>query len=250
MKTKTAKPGEKVFRKLCQKVGKTITEHRMLQDGDHVLVALSGGKDSNILLETLADRKKAFPFHFNITAVHVRVMNLGMPVPPEWIKGFCRDSNIPYLEKEIEIDFKKDPKKAPCYVCSWHKRKEIFNLGRELKCNKLAFGHHRDDALQTLVMNMVYHGSISSLPYTLSMFNGRVKLIRPLMDIYEKELEEYSRHLNSGQKIVKCPYDGATRRFESRQVLDMLNGMYPKAKINIFRSMSHIFSEYLPINKQ
>jgi tRNA(Ile)-lysidine synthase TilS/MesJ len=249
MKTRTARPGDKLFRKLCQKAGKTIIRHQMLHGGDHLLVGLSGGKDSNILLEVLADRKKSFPFEFKITAVHVRVKNPGMPDCGDDIRRLCDELNIPLIIKEIELDLNRDSGKSACYVCSWNKRKEIFNLSRALKCNKLAFGHHRDDALETMIMNMVYHGSISSLPYVLSMFNDRVRLIRPLMDIYETELSEYSRYRYPGRNNGGCPFADVTGRNESRHILENMAGMYPKAKINLFRAMNRIYPDYLPVSK-
>jgi tRNA(Ile)-lysidine synthase TilS/MesJ len=218
----------------------------MLESGDNLLVGLSGGKDSYILLETLANRKKASPFSFEMSAVHVKVQNLDYQVDLEYMKTFCEDLGVPLALREIEVDFKWDPKKAPCYVCSWHRRKEIFNFGKVIKCNKLAFGHHRDDALETLLMNMIYHGSVSSLPYTLRMFNGRVRLIRPLMDIWEKDLEEYSGYRNFSRGIKTCPYDDKTKRQAARLLIESMDKSYIKAKMNIFRSMNNIYPEYLP----
>lgn len=223
--------------------------HGMLAEGDHLLVGLSGGKDSYLLLETLADRKKSFRFHFDITAVHVEVKNLGINSQKDFMKDFCKRLNIPLIISEIEVDFQKDKKKAPCFVCAWNKRKEIFRIGKELRSNKLAFGHHRDDALETLLMNMVYHGSISSLPYMLSLFNNRVRLIRPLLDIYEKELEECSQFRNYKIENNTCPYNNITKRQLCHDILDDLNNRYSKAKINLFKAMSHIYDEYLPKNK-
>lgn len=238
------------FRKLCQKVGKTIYDHGMLEEGDHVLLGLSGGKDSYVLLESLAERKKALPIAFNISAVHVRVKNLLYSMDTYYMQELCDQLQIPLYIKDIEPDFEADEKKAACFVCSWHRRKEIFNLGKELGCNKLAFGHHRDDALETFMMNLIYHGSVSSLPYSLEMFEGRVKLIRPLMDIWEREIFEYSEMRDYPAATEACPHDDKTKRKQTRAIIDQIERNYSNSKINLFHAMDNIFPDYLPRSKK
>lgn len=243
---KKEKSAEARFKKLCQKVGKTIRDHKLLEEGDHLLVGLSGGKDSYLLLETLAERKRAMPFNFSITAVHVSVKSVLYSMDTDFMHAFCKELQIPLILKEITPDFESDKKKSACFVCSWHRRKEIFNLGKELNCNKLAFGHHRDDALETFMMNFMYHGSISSLPYTLTMFDGRVKLIRPLMDIWESEIQEYC-NLKAFPKADKsCPHDDQTKRRQTRKLIEQMVEMYPNSKINMFHALDNTFPEYLP----
>jgi len=237
---------ETKFKKICQKVGKTIHDHQMLKQGDHLLLGLSGGKDSYILLEALAERKKSIPFDFSITAVHVKVKNVLYSMDTVYMEELCNTLQIPLYIKEIEPDFERDKKKAPCFVCSWHRRKEIFNLGKELNCNKLAFGHHRDDAVETFMLNLMYHGSISSLPYSLEMFDGRVKLIRPLMDIWEKEILEFSELRNYPAADKKCIYENTTRRQNTRKFLEQMEQSYSNTRINIFRALNNIYPDYLP----
>jgi len=246
---KKEKSLEARFKKLCQKVGKTIHHHQLLEQGDHLLVGLSGGKDSYVLLETLAERKKAIPFDFRISAVHVKVSNVLYAIEPEFMQQLCHDLEIPLYIKEITPNFEQDKKKAPCFVCSWHRRKEIFNLGKELNCNKLAFGHHRDDALETFMMNLMYHGSISSLPYSLEMFQGRVKLIRPLMDIWEKEILEYTNLRGYPEAEKSCPYDNQTKRRQTRELIEKMEQSYVNSKTNIFKALDNIYPEYLPAKK-
>ena len=126
----------------------------------------------------------------------------------------------------------------------------MFDLTRELNCNKLALGHHRNDAIETLLMNMIYHGSISSLPYSLKMFEGRVHLIRPLMDMDERILEEYA-DLNSLVKIEKsCPHEDQTQRQSIAELLRQIEDLNGKGPYNIFKSMDKIYEEYLPVQIQ
>ncbi len=238
------------FRKICQKVGKTIHDHQMLERGDHLLLGLSGGKDSYILLEALAERKKSIPFDFNISAVHVKVKNVLYSMDINYMQKLCDELKIPLHIKEISPDFEREKKKSPCFVCSWHRRKEIFNLGKELNCNKLAFGHHRDDAVETFVLNLMYHGSISSLPYSLEMFDGRVKLIRPLMDIWENEILEYSELSNYPAADKKCIYENSTKRENIRKFLEQMEQSYSNTKINIFHALDNIYPDYLPASRK
>ena len=236
----------KLFKKICRKVGTTIRDHSLISEGDHILVGLSGGKDSMILLESLAERRKALPFDFSITAAHVEAAGIGYRINKRKLSAFCERLGIPLHYLTIEPDFNKDPSKATCFVCSWHRRKKLFDLTRELDCNKLAFGHHRKDAIETLLLNMIYHGSISSLPYKLRMFDGRVWLIRPLMDVDETLLEAYAGLQEMVQVEKSCPHENRSRRKTIDALISQIESLHPTGPYNIFRSMGKIFEEYLP----
>jgi tRNA 2-thiocytidine biosynthesis protein TtcA len=247
---KKDKNSDAQFKKLCRKVEKTIRNHDLLVEGDHLLLGLSGGKDSYFLLESIANRMKSLPFDFVVSAVHVKLKNALYNVELGFMQKLCEDLKIPLYLREINPDFESDKKKTPCFVCSWHRRKEIFNLGKELNCNKLAFGHHRDDSIETFMMNLIYHGSVSSLPYSLEMFDGRVKLIRPLLDIWEKEIKELSDFRGYPLAAKICQYDDQTKRHHTRKLLEEMEKNYLNSKINIFHAMDNVYSEYLPKSKQ
>ncbi len=236
----------KQFRKISNKVGKAILENGMISEGDRVLVGLSGGKDSMILLESLADRRKHFPFDFRLYAIHVSAVNIGYKMDTTFLQDFCDSLDVPLSMEEIEVDLEVDPKKAPCFICSWNRRKRIFEKSKELDCNRVALGHHKDDAVQTLLLNMIYHGSISSLPQKLSMFEGRIELIRPLLYIPEKELTDYATLRGFGKQEKSCPYDDTTSRESVKELIRHLDKLNRNARRNIFRSMDNIFDEYLP----
>jgi len=238
---------DKLFKKICRKMGTTMRDHAMILNGDHLLVGLSGGKDSMILLEALAERRKAVPFEFKLTAAHIEAEGIGYEIDRRSLSAFCAKLDIPLHYRTIQPDLEKDPSKAACFICSWNRRKELFKLTRELNCNKLALGHHRNDAIETLLLNMIYHGSISSLPYTLKMFEGRVQLIRPLMDLDERMLEEYAR-LNSLVQVEKsCPHEDRTKREKIAGLLRQVEELHGSGPYNIFRSMDKIFEDYLPV---
>lgn len=237
----------KLFKKICRKVGTIIRDHSMIPEGDHVLVGLSGGKDSMILLEALAERKNAVPFEFNLIAAHVEATGIGYKIDREQLSLFCKNLDVPLYYRTVEPDLEKDPSKNACFVCSWHRRKALFELTRELNCNKLALGHHRNDAVETLLMNMIYHGSISSLPYSLKMFDGRIHLIRPLMDLDERILDEYAGSNILVELEKSCPHEDRTRRENIARLLRQVEDLHGKGPFNIFKSMDKIFEEYLPV---
>jgi len=237
---------KKHFEKICRKVGRALLEYSMIQAGDRVLVGLSGGKDSMILLEALADRKKHFPFDFEIFAVHVSAKGVGYEMDTTYLEQFCKDLDVELHLEEIEVDLSVESKKAPCFICSWNRRKRIFELSKELNCRKVALGHHKDDAIQTLLMNLIYHGSISSLPQNLSMFEDRIRLIRPLLFIPEPELSHYALMRSFRKQEKSCPHEGSTKRDEIKKLLQKIENLNPDSKRNIFNAMGNIYEEYLP----
>jgi tRNA(Ile)-lysidine synthase TilS/MesJ len=246
-KTEEQLQSEKLFKKICRKMGTTMRDHSLIKEGDHLLVGLSGGKDSMILLEALAERLSAVPFNFSISAAHIEATGIGYETNKGKLSSFCDSLDIPLHYRSIEPDLEKDPSKNACFICSWHRRKVLFTLTKELNCNKLALGHHRNDAIETLLINMIFHGSISSLPYSLEMFDGRIQLIRPMMDLDERMLDEYAG-LNDLVKVEKsCPHEDSTQRENIAQLLRQVEELHGKGPYNIFKSMDKIFEEYLPV---
>lgn len=246
-KTREQLQSEKLFKKICRKMGTTMRDHSLISEGDHVLVGLSGGKDSMILLETLVERLRAVPFDFKVSAAHIEATGIGYEINREKLNSFCKELGIPLHYRTSEPDLEKDPTKKACFICSWNRRKELFKLTEELHCNKLALGHHRNDAIETLLLNMIYHGSISSLPYSLKMFEGRVQLIRPLMDLDERMLEEYAGLNDLVQVEKSCPHEDSTQRKNIAQLLRQVEELHGSGPYNIFKSMDKIFEEYLPV---
>lgn len=239
----------KQFEKICRKVGKTLFDYHLIEDKDRILVGLSGGKDSMILLESLADRKKHLPVSFELFAIHVTAKNVGYKADADYISDFCREINVLLYLEEIEIDLTQNPEKPVCFICSWERRKKIFAKSKELNCNKIALGHHNDDAIQTMLMNMIYHGSYSSLPQKLQMFGGRTCLIRPLLMITEKELLNYAslRGFKEHEKV--CPYEDLTTRSDIKNLLESMEKLNKDARKNLFRAMDSIHPDYLPKKK-
>lgn len=228
-----------------KRIVRTLGKQNLLSDNDRILIALSGGKDSMILLETLIECKKHLPFKVDLIACHILIENIGYETDIEYLATFCKQHKIDFKLKKFKVNLDSDSKKSTCFICSWNRRKALFELTKELNCNKLAFGHHMDDALQTLLMNMVYHGSISSLPYSFNMFENRIKVIRPLLDISEEDLQKYACIQGYKAEIKKCIYANSKRK-EFGDLINTIAAKHHVARKNLFRSMSNIYQEYLP----
>jgi len=233
-------------RKIIGKFGKAIHIFNLIEEGDKIIVGVSGGKDSLALLQLLSQRRQFSDVNYEIVAVHVKVEELPYKVDREWLNNFCDSLGIEMIYKHIEVDFEREGKQPACFRCSWNRRTALFKLADELGCNKLALGHHMDDALETLLMNMMHQANISSMPAKLDMFGGKLQLIRPLMLLTNAEMKEFSRINNFVLEKVLCPHEDMTQRKATSKILDALSDMNPLAKLNMFRSMTNIDLDYLP----
>ncbi|MDP4208958.1 MAG: tRNA 2-thiocytidine biosynthesis TtcA family protein [Bacteroidota bacterium] len=237
---------QKVFVSLCKKVGYTSKKYTLIEPGDRIMIGVSGGKDSLFLLESLADRIKHLPFKVELIACHVHIKEVGYKIDTGFLTKMCNELGVELHIEELSTDLQANPRKAPCFVCSWHRRKRLFELTKKLNCNKLALGHHIDDAIETLMMNMIYHGTISSLPAKLSMFGGRLKLIRPLIELTNAEMLNVASIREYPQLKSQCPYGDDTNRIKMRRLVEAMGEMNKDARKNIFRSMGRVIPEYLP----
>lgn len=239
------------LKKVTGKVGKALKQFNMTHEGDKILIGVSGGKDSLITLETLAKAARISPVKFKLYAVHINATNLPYEIDRPYIETLCNDLNVEFIVKDIFVDFDSKAKelkeKNNCFICSWNRRKTIFSIAEELGCNKIALGHHMDDAAQTLLMNMAFQGSICSIPAKLDMFNGKIQIIRPLILTPEKDLVKYAKIRNFTLEKELCPYEDESRRKDVRNIIKQLNDMYPHAVNNIYNSMSNIMEDYLPM---
>ncbi|MBN3034445.1 MAG: tRNA 2-thiocytidine(32) synthetase TtcA [Bacteroidales bacterium] len=232
--------------KTRKKVSRAVYRYGMISPGDHVMAALSGGKDSAVMLEALVYHRRLVPGSFRITAVHVALKELRRH-QAHGLDDFCESLNVPLVQIEACLSDEEAPDRSPsCFRCFFVRRKEIFNLAKSMGCNKAAFGHHMDDILETLLINMVYHGEFSTMPPRLVMFGGTLELIRPLALLSAHEVQRYADTLGLPYSPLLCPYEGNVRKDTIRPVLDELLKSHRLARHNLYRSMSRINREYLP----
>lgn len=234
-----------IVKKLESKVNKAIYGHNLISDGDSVMVGISGGKDSFALLDLLASRRRVLPINFELHACHVQALDMNYRADVKFMKDYCKQHNITFHLKDITVDYDPEDRKPACFICSWKRRKMLFTSTREANCNKLALGHHLDDAIETLLMNMINHSQICSIPPSLSMFNGEIQLIRPLTLCLDKELKKYSLVKEFPDEISRCLYHKETHRTAIREIIDQMEKLNRDTRENIYRSMQNIFDEYI-----
>lgn len=237
-----------IVRKTETKVNRAIYSYNLISAGDKVLVGISGGKDSYSLLDLLVSRRRVLPIQFDIEACHVVATDMDYKADTAFMSSYCQAHGIPLHLVGIQVDYNPNQRKPACFVCSWKRRKALFNLSKSIGCNKLALGHHLDDAIETLMLNMVNHSSISSLPPALSMFGGRLHLIRPLILLTNTELEAYSKELGFPSEIELCTYYDDSQRAAVRKLIDGFALLNKSARTNIFSSMGNICNDYIVKN--
>jgi tRNA(Ile)-lysidine synthetase-like protein len=245
MNQKLAKKDKIFIDKIDSKIGRAINYYNLINADDKVLVAVSGGKDSLVLLDSLWRRLKNIPVSYSLFAVHVSLENLSYKIDENLIYKFCEDRGIEFeIHKEkVDLNFSD---KTPCFICSHTRRKLLFELAAKKGCNKLAFGHHMDDAVETLLMNMMYQSSISSIPAKISMFDGKFDLIRPLIKVRDSETKKYSDIFNYPKMKSLCSFEDKTKRNKANEILELMENNYKNSVSSIFASMQNVDKEYLP----
>ncbi|OGP64289.1 MAG: tRNA 2-thiocytidine(32) synthetase TtcA [Deltaproteobacteria bacterium RBG_13_47_9] len=227
-------------------VGKAIHHYRLIQDNDRILVGVSGGKDSLSLLRLLHERSKRVPVHYELLAVYI---DLGFSSGrTEILKDFFETTGLPYHIELTDIGRRansSENRKNPCFLCSWERRKHLFDLAHRFKCNKIALGHHKDDIIETLLLNIFYSAEISTMLPLQTLFKGKITLIRPLALLEEKKIERFAREVGLPFGASGCPVSGKTKRKEVKEIIEALEKKNRRVKGNIFRSLSNIKLDYM-----
>ena len=171
---------EKTIRRIERRFNKGVVQYRLIEEGDKILIGLSGGKDSLALVELLGKRARIYKPRFSVIAVHVVMNNIPYQSDTEYLKAYCDSFGVPFVQYETSFDPATDTRKSPCFLCSWNRRKALFTVAKEQGCNKIALGHHMDDILETLLMNITYQGAFSTMPPRLVMKKFDMTIIRPM----------------------------------------------------------------------
>lgn len=239
-------PEKTLMKRIERRFMKGIMEYGLIEDGDRILVGLSGGKDSLALTELLACRSQVWKPRFEVAAAYISITNMGYQSDVEWLAGFCKELKIPFYVRESSFDLSTDKRKSPCFLCSWNRRKALFTLAHELKCNKIALGHHMEDILQTLLMNLTFQGTFSTMPPKLLMRKFQMTLIRPLCLVHEDDLMELSALRKWPHQIKNCPYENLSGRTQIKSILKQLEQLNPEARYSMWGAMSNVQKELLP----
>jgi len=227
-------------------MGKAIHRFGLIEDGDRILVGVSGGKDSLTLLHLLNERRKRVPIRYELIPVHIDLgFNSGRT---EILKDFFESRGLSYQIEFTDIGKRansSENRENPCFLCSWERRKRLFYLAQHFKCNKIALGHHKDDIIETFLLNIFYSAEISTMLPLQALFKGKITLIRPLALIEEKKIERFAKEMSLPFGSGGCPVSGKTKRKEVKELIEALEKKNRKIRGNIFRSLSNIKMEYL-----
>lgn len=235
--------------KLTHKFHQACADYGLIEDGDHILIGLSGGKDSLALVELLGRRAQIYKPRFTVTALHVRVKERDYRTDLTWLEEFCKEAKVPLIVRDTEIgEVPSNPniQNNPCFLCSWYRRKTLFNVAQELGCNKIAFGHHRDDIIETLLMNLIYQGAFATMPPKLQLEKMPIQIIRPLCLIDEAELVRHAQERDYQKQEKLCPFEHVSAREKAAELLAQIKAMNPEAVDSMYAAMTNIKEEYLP----
>ena len=238
----------KLEKRLCRQVGQAIIDYNMIEEGDRIMVCMSGGKDSYGMLDILLKMQQRAPIRFEIVAVNLDQKQPGFPdhILPEYLKNLGVEYHIE-TQDTYSIVKKNIPEgKTMCSLCSRLRRGILYNVARRLKCNKLALGHHRDDMLQTFFLNMFFGGKLKGMPPKLTSDNGEFIVIRPLAYVAEKDLVRWAAH--RAFPIIPCTLCGSQENLQRKQIGNMLREwekQYPGRAETMFTALQNVVPSHL-----
>lgn len=219
---------KKLFNKGC-------TDHHLLSDGDRILIALSGGKDSLMLARLLALRSRIYSPRISVEAAHVIMDNIPYETDRSYLQAFCDELGIKLHILHSRFDESTDPRKTRCFLCAWNRRKTLFNFAVENGFNKIALGHHNDDIIVTYLMNITFEGSAHTMPPILQLEHYPLQIIRPLCLVHEDDIREMAEKLGFQKQKALCPYEEVTNRKAMADVFQHLQSLNPEARYSLTR---------------
>ena len=228
------------MQKMVGLLRRCVEDYNMIKPGDRIGVGVSGGKDSLVLLVLLAELRKYNHNPFHLEAITID-MGLGMDYTQ--IENLCRDLDVPFhlIKTEIApIIFDHRKEKNPCSMCSKMRRGALNQALLDLGLNKLALGHHYDDAVETFVMSLIYEGRISCFQPVTDLDRTGIIQIRPMLYIHEKTVDSFATRHNLPVLVNRCPVDKNTKREEIKQLVYNLSATYPDLKERIFGAMQRL----------
>jgi len=242
----------KLQKKLQRQIGKAITDYHMIEEGDRIMVCLSGGKDSYTMLDILISLQAVAPIQFELVAVNLDQKQPGFPehVLPEYLDELKIEYHIIEQDTYSIVKEKTAPGKTTCSLCSRLRRGILYNTAVKIDATKIALGHHMDDLVETMFMNMFHGSRLKTMPPKLVSDDKRNVVIRPLVYCREKDITNYSQRKNF--PIIPCNLCGSQANLERVRIKNMLSEwdqQSPDRIGNIFRSMQNITTSHLLDNR-
>ena len=215
-----------------------VDEYQMIQEGDHIAVGISGGKDSLTLLYALHGLKRFYPNHFELSAITVDLGYEQCDFTP--IKELCREMEIPYriVKTDIaQILFEERKEKNPCSLCAKMRKGALNQAVKEIGCNKIAYAHHKDDIIETMILSLFFEGRFYSFSPKTYLDRMDLTVIRPIMFVDEADVIGFKNKYNLPVVKSACPVDGYTKRQYAKDLLADLNRQYPGIKQRMFTAI-------------
>ena len=230
-----------ILNRFTSLVRKGVDEYNMIEEGDRIAVGVSGGKDSLLLLCALKHLQQYYPKRFELRSITVELGFEGMDFTP--VAELCRRIGVPYTRiptdiREVVFDLRQE--ENPCALCAKMRRGALNTAMKELGCNKLALGHHRDDAVETFLMSLLFEGRLSCFKPVTYMSRSNVTQIRPLLYLGEGSCANLAEELHLPVVVSTCPLDQTSHRKEIKDLLATLSAQYPDMKSKVFGAMQRL----------
>jgi tRNA 2-thiocytidine biosynthesis protein TtcA len=242
-------PSSKRLKLFCKHVGRAIHRFKMIENGDRVLIGVSGGKDSLSLAFALAERKKWIPITYDLAALHIEWREY--PLSEKKLADLARFFeilDIPFKSVQASLFSPSFHEKFNCYLCSRNRKRILFTEAQRGGFGKIALAHNLDDVIETTLINLFYGGEFSTMMPVQSFFEGKLKIIRPMVQVKEKEVQQVSRALDLPIISSTCPNAQSNQRIVMKEIIRNLSRINRRVRENIYRAPWNINIEYLPVS--
>lgn len=234
---------------ISSKIGKAIKDYKLIEDGDRLLVAVSGGKDSLSLLKLLLERKRWAPVKFDVIAAHIETdFRCGGCAHRKILAGLFKEWGVKHIFRRIKLPDRG--RKTGCFWCSWNRRKALFDTAQKKGCNKIAFGHHKDDIIETTLLNLFFQGEFSTMNPRQELFKGAMTVIRPLCYVEERIIRKFAKESGFPEQLCKCPYSQDSNRRYLKGFIKRIEKRSPNVRTNIFRSVARVKKYYIDLKEE
>lgn len=217
---------------------KAVDEYQMIQEGDHIAVGISGGKDSLTLLYALHGLKRFYPNKFELSAITVDLGYEEFDLSP--VHELCQELGVPYKVVKTDIAhilFEERKESNPCSLCAKMRKGALNDAVKEMGCNKVAYAHHKDDIIETMLLSLIFEGRFHSFSPKTYLDRMDLTVIRPIMFVDEADVIGFKNKYNLPVVKSKCPVDGYTKRQYAKELVKQLNTEHPGTKNRMFTAI-------------
>lgn len=223
---------------MIRRLREASKRYGLIEDGDRILVGLSGGKDSLCLLELLAQQSHIHRPSFFVEALHIRMEGVQYEADTSYLEAFCASFHVPFHVVTTAIPASSSGGHKPiCFLCSWNRRKQLFRFAQDHGFNKIALGHHQDDIIHTALLNLTFQGTFSTMPLKLRMKKMPLTIIRPLGTIAEADIIAYAEAHDYQPLCKQCPYEQVSNRTNVKDLFRQMQELNPEARYSIWHAL-------------